>query len=142
MNAETKSPHQILLQGLESVTNEAEFRKASNKVFEDAFTIIFAAHEEGKLQWVRSGQELRDFQTQVVVKNGQGREVAIPIYFFTTFDGDGIQSAFLTLGERDGNAPCRNDYDARVKKLFTFLSGEPWSPDPIGDKIRAGTVSS
>lgn len=123
MNTETKNLSQFLLQGLESVTNEAEFRKASNKVFEDAFTVVFEAQKKGTLRWIRSGPTLKDWQAEATVKNAQGKEITIPIYLFIKYDGDGGGGPFLTLGERGENAPCRNYYEAEVNKLFTSVTG-------------------
>ncbi len=142
MTTETKSPYLTFVRGLESITNNDAFNKATSKVFEDAFVAIFEAQDAGKLQWKRTGEDLRDFTAEAVVKNARGEELTVPIFLFTGFDENAIRGIYLTLVERGGNAPCRNDMDSRVQKLFTQLTGKSWGADPIGDQIRSEHLQS
>ncbi len=135
MTAHAKTIREILLTGLETITNNDEFNGASGRVLEDAFNAIFEAQNLGKLQWRRSGGELRDFTTEAVIKNAKGEEILISVYLYVSFDGDGFRGAYLTLVERGGTAPCRNNYDQRVQKLFFQLTGETWTAYPIMDRI-------
>jgi hypothetical protein len=140
MTSETKNVYSLLFDGLEIIINEAEFNANRRRVLDAVFDSIFSAQEAGKLQWVRTGDELRDLTTQAIVKNFRGEEITIPVYLYVVVGEFCVRSAYLTLFTRGGEF-CVNSYDTRVQKLFMELVGERLSSDPIGDRIDLRTKS-
>jgi hypothetical protein len=125
MTTQTLNGTQIFATGLESISNESAFQEAMKNVTDQAFTHLFEEQASGNLKWKRSGEDVRDFVTDISVKNAFGQEVTISAFLVAYIDGDGYRNAFLNLGSRK-NAPCRNDADLRVKNLFTILTGQEW----------------
>ena len=130
MQTQTMNGNQLLGNGLEIITNHDEFHEAMNKVSETAFAAVFQAQDEGRLKWRRAGDDLTDLVTEAVVKDGRGEDIVIPVILFTSFSveahDDGFKDGYLMLGSKR-DAPCRNTDDPRVQRLYTQLTGKPWS---------------
>lgn len=127
MRESSLSGNQLLGEGLETITNPDKFREAMMRVCEAAFTAIFQAQDDGKLQWRRSGNNLTDLVAEVTVKNGRDEDIVIPAILFISAGDEGFRTGYLMLGSRR-NAPCRNTADLRVQRLYTQVTEKPWSP--------------
>jgi hypothetical protein len=124
VETEQKSGHQILGEGLESILNADAFREAMDRIANNAYDKVFAAHAAGGLTWKRTGRELQDFVTEITVQNGRGEPVTITVTLFTSYLEHSGRSAYLMLGGKT-EAPCRNSADPRVKSLIEQLTGAP-----------------
>jgi hypothetical protein len=118
---------EILGKGIETILNPSEFKEALGSIENAAFGRIFTMQNEKKLKWVRSGPELQVFSTQVSVKNGEDRNVVVPV---TLTIGNG--ALFLEIGQGVGKF-CRNSADSRVKLLYKQITGVDFNEKPHVD---------
>lgn len=126
MKTETVYGNPLLYAGLENILNQDRFDEAKSKVCSDAYDTIFAAQDNGELQWLRDGADFDEFVTQAVVNNVRGELVTVPIILFTTVSGDACRGVYLMLGSRQ-HSPCLNDNDKRVLRLYEQVTGKTWS---------------
>ena len=121
MNISICSPFEMLLKGLEGITNQQEFGQKSCRFLEDVFERIFAT--VSTIAWHRTPRGLegnREVCATVKIKNYAEEEITLPVILYITNTRHN-QVACLRLGGHNGPSKC--DDDPRIKELATRVFG-------------------
>lgn len=122
MNMSMATPYEVLLKGLEKITNQQEFGQKSCKFLDEVFERVLAIAPT--ITWHRTAKGLeceREVCAQISVKNYAEEEIILPVILCIR-NSPHTQVACLRLGGYNG--PPKGDDDPRVKQLATRVFGE------------------
>ncbi|HET7099100.1 MAG TPA: hypothetical protein VFI61_02615 [Patescibacteria group bacterium] len=111
----------LLSKGLEKVLNQRLWEQALESLTAEAFDKVFSDNDKGILEWKRIGAN--DLESQVVIVDGRGKEIKMPILLNQSATEMGFYCQYLYLGNDEDDSPCRNSADVRVQNLWKQLTG-------------------